>query len=65
MSCNELKEGTFYLVSTPSVKGRFQYAGLVRGRFRKHLFQHFAIDLYLTEDEIMWYVEKDKTNANI
>jgi hypothetical protein len=57
MSSDELKEKTFYLVQTPFIKG-----GPVHVGNRKHLFQHLAIDMYLTEDEIMWYVNEDRTN---
>ena len=63
MSSDELKEKTFYLVNTPFIKGRFQYIGPTHMGNRRHLFQHLAIDMYLTEDEIMWYVNKDRTDG--
>ena len=61
MSSDELKEKTFYLVQTPFIKGKFQYIGEVNLGNRKYLFQHLAIDMYLTEDEIMWYVNEDRS----
>ena len=62
MSSEELKEKTFYLVQTPFIKGRFQYIGPIHLGNRKHLFKHLAIDMYLTDDEIMWYVNEDRSN---
>ena len=61
MSSDELKEKTFYHVETPFIKGRFEYLGTVdHNGNRKYLFQHFGVDVYLSEDEIMWYVNGDK-----
>tara|TARA_R110002020_G_C15765117_1_gene727523 strand:+ start:5 stop:190 length:186 start_codon:yes stop_codon:yes gene_type:complete len=61
MSSNELKENTFYSVKTQYIKGRFQYAGQVDFQgVKKYLFQCFATDLYLTEDELATYVGVDK-----
>jgi hypothetical protein len=54
MSSDELKENTFYSINTQYTKGRFQYAGEVDFQgVKKYLFQCFAIDMYLTEDELV------------
>jgi len=58
---NELKQSTFYSVNTNYVKGRFEYAGEVDFQgVKKYLFQCFATDLYLTEDELVTYVGVDE-----
>ncbi len=58
MISDELKEKTFYLVDNPFIKGKFQYIGRASWDGKKYLFQHFAIDMYLTEDDIMLYVKE-------
>jgi len=58
MISDELKEKKFYLVDNEFVKGKFQYIGCAHWDGRKHLFQHFSIDMYLTEDDIMLYVKE-------
>jgi hypothetical protein len=63
MSSKELKQGTWYHIDRPPhIKGRFQYAGEVdflQG-VKKYLFQCFAIDLHLTEDELITCVGLEK-----
>ena len=58
MISDELKEKKFYLVDSPFIKGKFQYICRADWDDKKYLFQHFAIDMYLTEDDIMLYVKE-------
>ena len=61
MSSDELKENIFYSIETHYIKGRFQYAGQVDFQsVKKYLFQCFATDIYLTEDELVTCVGVDK-----
>ena len=61
MSSDELKENIWYSIETSYIKGRFQYAGQVDFQsVKKYLFQCFATDLYLTEDELVACVGVDK-----